>query len=366
MAVSRRKFGTMALAAVPAGALYGAAAQAAGGKAQAMTSSAEPGASQDGILVPEHFVPTPKTVSPQAQAMLRHRSPVGGAEMPRTREDLAGWIAYRDASNEGIVQLLRPYPEHYPCKVETHQLGAAKLYELTPDNLADEDRAILFVHGGGWVVGGGEAAILSAMQMASLAKVRVFSVDYRLVPEFAFPAPVEDTVEAYRFVLRRYKPGKIAVYGPSAGANIAPGAIIMARDLGLPLPGACALHSCPSDITFEGDSFYTNFAVDIVLKERDSNAELAANYANGHDPKDPRLSPLHADFAKGFPPTILTTGTRDLLLSQTVMMHRALLRGGVKADLHVWEAMTHAPFFGAPEEEEFYREHVAFMHAHTA
>ena len=366
MTVSRRKFGTMALAVLPAGMFPGWAASANAGKTQGMTHPGTSSAPSGGTLVPEHFVPIPGTVSTQAQAMLAHKPPVGGLEIPKSREDLAGWVAYRRACDSGILQLTRSYAEQYPSTVVTHELGAAKLYEITPRDMAKEnkDRAILFVHGGGWVVGGGEAAIYSPMQMAGMAKVRVYSVDYRLVPEFAFPAPVEDTVEAYRFLLGRHKPGHIAVYAASAGANIAPGAILMARDLGLPLPAACALHSCPSDITFAGDSFYTNYMVDTVLRERGPNAELASNYANGHDPRDPRLSPVHADFSRGFPPTVLTTGTRDLLLSPTVAMHRALLRGGIKAELHVWEAMTHAPFFGAPEEQELYHEHLRFMLGH--
>ena len=102
--------------------------------------------------------------------------------------------------------------------------------------------------------------------------------------------------------------------------------------------------------------------VDTVLRQREP--ELGLNYANGHDPQDPLLSPVYGDFSKGFPPTVLTSGTRDLLLSSTVLMHRALLRGGVKAELHVWEAMTHAPFIGAPEELELYQEHIRFMLHH--
>lgn len=285
--------------------------------------------------------------------------------MPRSRDDLTAWRAFREAGDQGILEICKAYKERYPAEVITHELPAAKLYEVTPRDVAPENahRAILFVHGGGWVVGGGQAAILSAMQMAGMGAIRVFSVDYRLAPEFAFPAPVEDTLDAYRFVLQRYAPKSIAVFGPSAGANLAPAAILMGRDMGLPLPAALAMHSCPCEVSFVGDTFYTNFMVDTVLKER---PELGLIYANGHDPKDPLLSPLYADYSKGFPPSILTSGTRDLLLSPTVMMHRALLRAGIEAELHVWEAMTHAPFFGAPEEDELYHEHIRFMLSHMS
>lgn len=317
----------------------------------------------DGMWIPEHHVPIPSTISPEAQAFLAHTAPIGGTPLPLTRDDHASWRSFRELGDQGMLALTRPYAQQYPAEVVTHELSAGKLYEITPHSLRPErdHQAILFVHGGGWICGGGEAAIYTAMQMAGLARTRVFSVDYRLVPEYSFPAPVEDVLEAYRLLLGRFAPECIAMYGPSAGANLVPAAILMGRDQGLPLPAACALHSCPSDVGFNGDSIYTNFMVDTVLREREAWGEF---YANGHDPKDPLLSPVHADLSKGFPPTILTSGTRDLLLSHTVLFHRALRRAGVKAELHIWEAMTHAPFFGAPEEVEFYDELVGFMLQH--
>ncbi len=279
MTVSRRRFGALALAAVPASVLCGVAAETSNGKVEAMGGSEASPGSDDGILVPEHFVPTPRSVSPQAQAFLARHAPVGGMQAPRTRDDLAGWRAYREASNAGILARSRTYTDRFPSTVITHELSQAKLYEITPKGLIkeNEDRAILLIHGGGWITGGGEAAKSSAMQMAGLAQVRVFSVDYRLVPEFAFPAPVEDALEAYRFVLKSYNPGKIALFGSSAGASIAPGAILIARDRGLPLPGACALHSCPSEFTFLGDSLRANFMVDTVLQQFELVRVLAEN-----------------------------------------------------------------------------------------
>ncbi|MDE2410703.1 MAG: alpha/beta hydrolase fold domain-containing protein [Sphingomonadales bacterium] len=318
----------------------------------------------DGMIVPEHFVPIPETISPEAQAFLAHTAPVAAMPLPSSLDDHAAWHAYRSAGDKGVLALTRAYAETYPADVSTHPLSAACVYEITPRNLAQEHErhAIVFVHGGGWITGGGDAAIYTAMHMAGLARMRVFSVDYRMVPEVGFPAPVEDVLEAYRLVLARFHPECVAMYGPSAGANLVPAAVLLGRDRGVPMPAACALHSCPSDITFSGDSVYTNYQVDTVLRERDPGFGLY--YSRGHDPRDPLLSPLHADFSKGFPPTILTSGTRDLLLSPTVLLHRALRRAGIEAELHVWEAMTHCPFFGAPEEDEFYREHVRFMREH--
>jgi acetyl esterase/lipase len=117
------------------------------------------------------------------------------------------------------------------------------------------------------------------------------------------------------------------------------------------------------DLTESGDSFETNLGLDPVLRSR----LTAANelYADGHDLADPYLSPLFGDLAD-FPPTFLQTGTRDLFLSNTIRFHRALRRHGVRADLHVWEAMPHGGF-GAmtggevPEDQEIHDEIRAFL-----
>ena len=117
-----------------------------------------------------------------------------------------------------------------------------------------------------------------------------------------------------------------------------------------------------ADLTESGDTFETNQYVDVVLKHRLTSSILL--YANGHDLKDPYLSPIFGDFTKGYPATMLTSGTRDLFLSNTVRMHRALYRAGIEAELHVWEAMPHGGFFGGPEDNEMYDEQTRFMKKH--
>jgi acetyl esterase/lipase len=320
---------------------------------------------RDGILVPEHFVPMPSTISPQAQAMLRMEIPNSDLGLPKSLDDSAAWKTHRENADAGIVMMSRHLADLYPCDVATHDLSESKIYEITPKGLPEERGryAIYFVHGGGFMVGGGEAAIYFAMQLAGLARCKVYASDYRMVPEVSFPIPVEDTLEGYRFVLDRHPPERVAVYGPSAGANLAPAAILMARDRGIPMPAACVIHSCPSDMTTWGDSAFVNDTVDIML--RHYQPEINAYYMGNHpDLKDPYASPVYADYSKGFPPTILLSGTRDILLSGTVRLHRAMVRAGVKADLHVFEAMPHVPFFGAPEEEEFNSLQIDFMLVH--
>lgn len=119
------------------------------------------------------------------------------------------------------------------------------------------------------------------------------------------------------------------------------------------------------DLTESGDSFHTNLRLDNVLTESLMPANLL--YSGGHDLTHPYLSPLYADFSAGFPPTILTTGTRDLFLSNTVRLHRALRAAGVPAELHVVEAAGHGGFFAqAPEDEDLDAEIRHFIDAHWA
>ena len=95
-----------------------------------------------------------------------------------------------------------------------------------------------------------------------------------------------------------------------------------------------------------------------------SLAESIALYAGDHDLTDPYLSPLFGDFTRGYPPTMLQAGTRDLFLSNAVRMHRSLRSAGIDAELHVFEAMPHGGFFGAPEDAELAAEVRRFIAAH--
>jgi epsilon-lactone hydrolase len=319
---------------------------------------------QAGISVPAKFIPVPTSVSEAAQRFMAMVPPLNSPSVPSSRDDASAWADYVDAGNRGIMAVTQHFADTYPGDVVTHQLPNCALYQIDPLNLAPEnaDKAILYVHGGGFAVGGGQAAIYPGLQIASLSRTRTYSVDYRMLPRFAFPAPLDDTLEAYRFVINEVASQRIGLFGASAGANLAATCVLKARALGIELPAACALHSPAADMTNSGDSLYTNESIDMVLTHVPEG--ISDFYAGGHDPRDPLLSPIFADFKSGFPPTILSTGTRDLLLSSTVMLHRAMRRGGIEADLHVFEAMSHVPFLGAPEEAELYGEHIAFLLDH--
>lgn len=313
-----------------------------------------------GLHVPERLIPVPATVSAEAQAFLGRDFGVAPPEIPHT--DKQAWRDYVARFAPMIEQVSAMRAAAFPATITEHALAHCTLYEITPETLnpAHADKAILTIHGGAFIMGGGLACAYIAQTYASLCGVKAYSVDYRMPPDDPYPAGLDDCVEAYRWLIERHDPAKVVLEGGSAGANLVAATILRARDEGLPLPAGCSLHTAGVDLTHAGDSSHTNAVIDVVL--RGPQPETMLLYAGGHDMRDPYLSPLYGDFTKGFPPTILVSGTRDLLLSPTVMMHRALRRAGIEADLHVFEAMPHGGLGGqSPEDRELQGEIAAFL-----
>jgi acetyl esterase/lipase len=307
-------------------------------------------------------IPVPKTISPKAQESLANPT------VPRLRtpkeDSKAAWKECTEADGRLIAAMVAPMEQAFRTNISSRQLTHATLYDIVPDEVPPENRhkAILYLHGGGFVVGGGRTAAIMALPLACGSRSRLFSCDYRMPPDHPYPAALDDCVEAYQAIIKDFAPGNVAIAGNSAGGNLAAATVLKLRDLGLPLPAGVILHTPAVDLTESGDSFQTNQEIDVVLGT--PLPALMRLYAGGHDLTDPYVSPLYGDFSKGFAPTLLLTGTRDLLLSNTVMMHRALRRAGIEADLQVFEAMPHSGFRGAPEDAECLGEQIRFIHAH--
>ena len=185
------------------------------------------------------------------------------------------------------------------------------------------------MHGGGFNSDSG--SLIEGIPIANLAKIKVVSVYYRLAPENPFPAAVDDVVAVYKELLKTYQARSIGIFGTSAGAILTGEVAVKIKQLGLPLPAALGMFSTLADFSRPSDSqqlfalngFSGNLAPQAPDRPHDES------YVGKTDPKDPVLSPLFADL-HGFPPCLLVTSTRDLLLSNTSIFHRALLRAGVE------------------------------------
>lgn len=311
-----------------------------------------------GLFVPAHRVPPPTTVSREAQAFLSQK--MDAAPEPEF-SDKAAWREHIAEGNIFLTDMLKAAALPFPADIITHHVGEVKVYEIVPETLAAELEhcAILYLHGGAYIHGQGIAGAYMGQPLASHSGIRMFAVDYRMPPDHPFPVGLYDSVGTYRWLLDRFQPENIAVAGGSAGGGLAAALVLKARDVGLQIPRAAVLATPESDLTQAGDSFTANRYIDPVLVGG-LEASIAL-YADGHELTDPYLSPIFGDFRKGFCPTFLNCGTRDVFLSNTVLLHRALLKAGVEAELHVWEAMPHGGFFGAPEDQEVFAQQATFL-----
>ena len=223
-------------------------------------------------------------------------------------------------------------------------LGGVNAFVLTPAHIppAHLGQVVFHIHGGGYVFGGGESGTGEAAIMAAHGGYKVIAIDYRMPPDHPYPAALDDLVAAWRALTAMTDPHRVAVEGTSTGGGLALALMLRLKAGRLPMPAAIAPGSPWSDLTKTGDSYWTNEWVDNVVVSYDRYLARAARlYANGHDLRDPELSPVYGDLG-GFPPAILTAGTRDLFLSNTVRVHRKLREAGVAADLQVFEGLSHA------------------------
>ena len=303
----------------------------------------------------------PASLSAPAQAIMANPTMVGLPYPPAG--DGNGWREYTAAMDAGLLPMMQAAVASIEADVEELPLGDARVFVITPRDCAvDDHRVYLDIHGGRLVMGGGELCKAFGMGTAARCGAKVWAVDYRMPPDHPYPAGLDDCLAAYRALLRQRRPEDIIVGGGSAGGNLAAALILRARDEGLPLPAAAFLGTPELDLTESGDSFQTNLGLDARLTESLMPANLL--YAAGHDLAHPYLSPLFGDFSKGFPPTLLTAGTRDLFLSNAVRMHWALRNQGVHAELYIDEAGSHGGFQGCPEGEQVQREIQRFLHEH--
>ncbi len=231
---------------------------------------------------------------------------------------------------------------------------------------ADSGLCILYCYGGGMVAGSPYEDLIITTGLAHYLGARVVSVDYRLAPEHSYPAAQQDVASVYLALLDDYGASRLVISGESAGGNLALALMVQMRDQNIELPRCAALFSPWANLSGQCDSHEFNDNRDPTL----NNAwvlSAAKLYAAGQPFDDPGISPLYADLG-GLPPTIISTGSRDLLLSECLILARYLRDSGVECDLRVWEGLWHVFEFydEIPEAEQSIRDMADFILAHSS
>ena len=333
----------------------------------AVALAAGPGGAQPASRdIPARTLTAPDTVSPQLQKLMDAPLFPGWSTVPKTADEWKSLTATAAVNARASVPDLQ---KTFGVTIEPMKMGGVSAYAVTPREVApaNANRLLIYFHGGAFILNPDIAGTREAIAMAGYAGIKIIAVDYRLLPDNPWPAPNDDAYAVYREATKTTPAGNVGVFGSSAGGQLALALVVRLKKEGLPMPGAIGLGSPWSEMSGRGDTFATNEFVDNFLVSNRGFLDAAARlYAGAKDLRDPDISPLYADL-HGLPPTILTTGTRDLFLSNTVRTHRALRAAGVPAALDVFEGMSHITWSqnpSMPESKAAFDEMAAFFDQH--
>lgn len=287
-----------------------------------------------------------------------------------------------------IMQMLRSAPSLHKASVEQRRAafeGAAAMVRLADDVRCepvdaggvaaewiaapggDAGRVIYYLHGGGYSMGSVKTHREMISRLSRAAGARALAIDYRLAPEDPFPAAVEDSLAAYRWLLSTgADPAQLVVAGDSAGGGLTVATLVALRDAGDPLPAAAVCLSPWVDMEGLGESMITKAEID-PMAQREDLLEAAKTYLGDADPRTPLAAPLYADLA-ALPPLLIQVGGAETLLDDSTRLAERAKAADVDVTLEVWDDMIHVwQVFAAvlPEGQqaidrigEFIREHV--------
>jgi epsilon-lactone hydrolase len=317
--------------------------------------------------------PLSSFLSPEARSYMLHLlrdKPFSGGPSPA--QDVKG---YRARQDEIMNWFLKPIRARYPVNVEHKTIAGIYTDVVThKDGIAprNKDRVLLNVHGGGFVSGARTAALVESIPIASVEKIKVITIDYRMGPEYKFPAASEDVAAVYREVLKEYSPPHIGLYGCSAGGMLTAMSIAWFQKNHLPNPSAIGVLCASVGDLGGGDASFlagplNGFSIPAGRAKSEDPPSGGVTYLSNVDPKDPLAYPINSPklLAK-FPPTLLVTSTRGMEYSSAINSHNALVRAGVDAELHVWDGLPHAFWYNSdmPESREVYDVIARFFDRH--
>ena len=232
------------------------------------------------------------------------------------------------------------YPLEAGAEIEDFSIGSLEADWVIGGGDYADTQAILYLHGGGYVIGSRNSHRELACRIASACSVRVLLPEYRLAPEHPFPAGLDDAVAAYRFLLdSHYPPSGVLIAGDSAGGGLALAVLLKILEDDLPLPCGAFILSPWVDLAMRGSSMVTNASIDPVVS-RDTLKEMADYYLVGHDPLDPLVSPLEGDL-HGLPRLLIQVGTAEVLLDDARRLANKATQCGVEVELQEFEGLVH-------------------------
>ena len=228
------------------------------------------------------------------------------------------WIKTIAAKAAPAIAAGEALAERLKVTIKKEKIVGVTVFRVTPANInpANKNRLFVHAHGGAYTFNAGRAGLTEAILVAHRAAIPVLSIDYRMPPKHPFPAAIDDVVAVWKSLLKKRDAKSMALGGTSAGGGLILASTHKFNELGLALPGALFAGTPWADLTKTGDSYFLNEGVDTILVSYEGILEGSAKlYAGDHKLTNPLISPVYGDF-KGFPPTYLVSGTRDMFLSK--------------------------------------------------
>jgi monoterpene epsilon-lactone hydrolase len=243
--------------------------------------------------------------------------------------------------------------------------GVPAEWIATPEAL--HERGIYYLHGGGYTLGSINTHREMISRLSRAARARALAIDYRLAPEHPFPAAVEDSTAAYRWLLAiGVDPARLVIAGDSAGGGLTVATLVALRDAGDPLPAAAVCLSPWVDLEGLGESMTTRAEVDPMVQREELLQHVKAYLGDAH-PRTPLAAPLYADL-RGLPPLLIQVGTAETLLDDSTRLAERAKAAGVDVVLEPWDDMIHVWQFCAailPEGQQAIDRIGEFIRKHT-
>ncbi len=317
--------------------------------------------------VSERDLYIPSTISEEAKVVLRKL--IEAKPYLRSApavDDIEAWKKMYQAIENQVNASSEAVIEMNNVTVNELELGGVNVLDIRPENWTDNGKVLVYTHGGAYAIFSARSTLVSSAAMCKGTGLRVISVDYTMVPHANWQQIQEQVMNVIKALLEEgYSMKDIAIYGDSAGGGLAMSTVLNLRDAGMGMPAAIVLLSPWADISDAGDSQETLKNADPTLSYDGLLKNCALAFADGLSLKDPRVSPLYADFTKGFPPTLITEGTKCIFLSTSVRLYQALeiANQSVKLDMYegMWHVFQQAPI---PESQIAIRKAAKFINGH--
>lgn len=285
----------------------------------------------------------PQTISKESQDFLKDFSQYASVLVTPSPDNLKEWQSLNQQITPMFSDMSKPIVDMYQPNISATELGGIKVIDIKPRNWIDNDKVLVFVHGGGFTSLSANSTLGFTVPVANKTGLHVISIDYTLAPTSKWNQTTDEILSVIQALVqdKGYSMSDIAMYGDSAGGNLVAGSVLKMRDTGMGIPAAIVLWSPWVDLTGKGDSYITLEGDDPFSSYNATLKNMAGAYATQSEQENPYVSPIYGNFTKGFPPTLLQIGTKEILLSDSVRFYQSLDQADIPVKLDVYEGMPH-------------------------